>query len=103
MCQSRPNRSKKTRLFDHVVGADKQCRWQVASERLGSFEIDDELQFGRKLDWEVGDGGALQYLVNISRGATEAVVKIDSIANEAACPPCTVIANTVGRRVAAAL
>src|SRR5262249_48411565 len=71
-------------LFDHLVGADEHCGWQVEAERLRSFEINDELQFGRKLHREVGDGSALQYLVDISRGATEAVTKINSIAYEPA-------------------
>src|SRR5262249_8983218 len=70
--------------FDHLVGADEHCGWQVEAERLRSFEINDELQFGRKLHREVGDGSALQYLVDISRGATEAVTKINSIAYEPA-------------------
>src|SRR5215813_8130815 len=82
--KSRSTHRSKKPLFDHLVGADEQCGRQVEAECPRSFEIDDELQFGRKLDREVGHKGALQYLVNISRGATEAVIKINSIANEAA-------------------
>src|SRR5262249_8244641 len=67
-----------------LVGQREQPVRNLEAERLRSFEIDDELQFGRKLHREVGDGGALQYLVDISRGATEAVTKINSIAYEPA-------------------
>ena len=45
--------------LDHLVGADEHCGWQVKPKRPSSLEVDDELQFGRKLDREVGDGGAL--------------------------------------------
>src|SRR5262249_6871805 len=70
--------------FAHLLGAGRHRVGQVEAERLRSFEINDEFQFGRKLHREVGDGSALQYLVDISRGATEAVTKINSIAYEPA-------------------
>src|SRR5947208_11384745 len=40
----------RTSLFDHLVGASEQ-RWRhLDPERLGSLEVDDEPEAGRKLD-----------------------------------------------------
>ena len=29
-------------LFDHLVGAGEERRWQLEAERFGSFEVDDK-------------------------------------------------------------
>jgi hypothetical protein len=29
-------------LFDHLVGAREQCRWNVTAERLCRLEVDDQ-------------------------------------------------------------
>src|SRR5262249_61288614 len=79
--------------FDHLVGAKQDRGRQLDADRLGGLGVDDELQFGRKLDREIGGGGALQYLVNVTRSATKARIKINSIANEA--PGLHVFAITV--------
>ena len=36
-------------LFDHLVGADEQRGRQVETERLRSFEVDNQLVLGRSL------------------------------------------------------
>ena len=40
-------------LFDHLVGEREQARWHGDAERLGSREIDNELEFGRLLDRDI--------------------------------------------------
>jgi hypothetical protein len=35
------------RSFDHLVGEYKEVRRDIESERLGGFEVDDKLEFGR--------------------------------------------------------
>jgi hypothetical protein len=41
-------------LFDHLVGARKQCGRYIEAERLGGFEVDDQLELGGLLDRQVG-------------------------------------------------
>ena len=41
-------------LFDHLVGAGEQRRRHGDGERLGSFEVDNELELRGLDDWQVG-------------------------------------------------
>jgi hypothetical protein len=40
-------------LFDHLVGAGGQRRWNLWAEYLGGGEVDDEIELGRLLDRDV--------------------------------------------------
>src|SRR5438874_1106550 len=63
-------RSKLTSLFDQLVGADKQCRWHVDTERLGRLQVDHQFELGRLFDRQVRRLRTLENLVNEARGAT---------------------------------
>jgi len=41
-------------LFDHLVDARKQRRRHSDAERPRGFEVDQEVELGRLLDWHVG-------------------------------------------------
>jgi hypothetical protein len=41
--------SKTTFLFDHLIGAQAHEIGHVEAERLGGFEVEDELELGRLL------------------------------------------------------
>ena len=41
-------------LLDHLVGKHEKVVRDVDAEQLGGLEIDDQLEFGRLHDWQVG-------------------------------------------------
>jgi hypothetical protein len=47
------HRSKEHTLFDHLVGEREQFRRNFEAECLCCGEINDEIEFGRLLDWDV--------------------------------------------------
>jgi hypothetical protein len=40
--------------FDHLVGSGEQGRWDTESERIGSFQVYNQLNFRRLLDRQIG-------------------------------------------------
>src|SRR5262245_26180645 len=69
-------------LFDHLVGAGEQRGWDCDAEHLRGFEVDDEFELGGEFNWQMGNGGAVKYLVYVRCGAMKAIHKINAIANE---------------------
>ena len=41
-------------LFDQFVGAAEQRHWNSEAERLGGLKVDDQLEFGRSLNRQIG-------------------------------------------------
>src|SRR5215813_4783546 len=86
-------------LPDNLIRPRQQRRRDREAEGLGSLEVDDELELGGLFDGEVSGLGAFQDLVDIGRGAPEALVKIDPICYETA--GLRVLLHCIDRRDAA--
>lgn len=83
-------------LFDYLVRACDQCRWQVEPQRLGGLEVDHQLVLGRCLYWHVGGFLALQDAINITRCAPGRLNRVRAIRDQA--PSQGVIAKGVDSR-----
>ena len=69
LCQKRTYAEQPFRLFDHLVGAGKQGGRNGESERLCGLYIDDELEAGRLLDWQVAGLLAFEDAVDVGTRA----------------------------------
>src|SRR5947209_4814214 len=74
-----PNRNSATRSLDHLVSAGEERGRHCEAERLGGPEIDRELEFGRRMNWQVGRLLALEDAIHVTRSATVLVEKIGTI------------------------
>jgi hypothetical protein len=61
-----------------------QAGWDGEAERLGGLEVDDELEFGRLLDLQVGRLLALEDASDIVAGLTERIGDVGTIAHQPA-------------------
>jgi hypothetical protein len=62
-----PNREPAYRsLLDNLFGAHQHRLRHSEAERLGSLEVDDQLEFGRLLDRQIGRLGTLEDLSGVN-------------------------------------
>ena len=80
------NCSKTVALFDHLVGAGEKSGRDFEAHLFGGLEIDDQLEFGWQLDWQVLWFSTFQNSVDVSRCAALQVWVIHAIRDEAARP-----------------
>lgn len=58
-------------LLDYLIGAGEQSGRDGEAQHFRSFEVDDQLEFGRLLDGHVGGLRAFENLVNVDGGTAE--------------------------------
>src|SRR4029453_12363282 len=73
------------RSLDYLVGAGEQRRRNFDAERPGRGQVDDEIEFGRLLDRDVGGLYAFKDLVDIIARAPEQVREVWSIGRQTSC------------------
>jgi hypothetical protein len=71
-------------LFDHQVGAPKQRKRYGKAERLGGFQIDDQLDLGGLLNWKIAWLFTLENTGGVSSEQTVRLCEIGAIAHETA-------------------
>ena len=54
-------------LFNHLVSDGKDLVGNPKLKRLGGLEVDDEIELGRLLDWQIARFRALKNFVHIGR------------------------------------
>jgi hypothetical protein len=59
------------RLFDHLVGPQQERLGDFQPERLGRGQVDDEIEFGRLLDGNVGRLRTAKNFIDQLSGAPE--------------------------------
>jgi len=72
------NRSKVAVLFDHLVSSHKQLVGHGEAERVGSLEVDHQLEFARPDHWEVGWLFTLENATCVDAGLAKTVRKVRS-------------------------
>src|SRR6516162_8094664 len=70
--------------FDHLVGAQQQCRGKVDTERFRGREIDGEIELDRILNRKVAGFHTTQNLVHVDRCAPKLVDVARRIRHETA-------------------
>jgi len=84
-------------LFDDLIRSQQQRRWNGEAEGFGGLQVDDELELGRLLDWQIGGLGALENSVHKLGGAAVEVPKVRAVGHEVTgfngLPPMNIAGN----------
>src|SRR5262252_4016342 len=89
-------RGPSTPSFDHLVGAGEQHRRDFEAQRLGGFEINDQLELDRLQDGQVDWLGAFENLCRVNANLAVGVDGVYSIAHQAAS--CSIFTELINRR-----
>src|SRR5215471_5381189 len=97
MCQKRRNAVQQTPpLFNYLVSACEQRRWDGEAEHLGGREIDGKIKFGRLLNRDIAGLRPVQNLVDQLGSAPELIRVVWSVGHET--PGLDIIAGIEDRR-----
>ena len=70
-------------LSNYPISPRQQIRRDRQANLLGGFQIDQQLEFHRLLDRQVGRLGTLQDLIHVGRRATPHIFKVRAVRREA--------------------
>ena len=70
-------------LFDYLVGA-RQGRRDFESERLGGFQVDDEVELGGPLHWQIARLLASENAADVSARETMRLDEARTVAHQPA-------------------
>src|SRR5215831_7141041 len=79
-----PAQQNPSASFNYVIGKGKQRQCNVDAERVGSLEVDRQLESDGLLDRQLGRFGSLQYPVYITRTAKKQIREVWPVRYEAA-------------------
>src|SRR6266702_8720381 len=77
-------RAFRAALFDHLVNTSAQGPRHFEAERLQRLEIDDQLEFGRPHDRQIGGFLALENPASVDAGLSVCVGEASAVAHQAA-------------------
>src|SRR6516164_971347 len=77
-------RGPSTPSFNDLLGEREQLRRHVEPKRPGGLEVDDQLEFGRILDWQLSGTRPLEYPADIGADQMIRIGVAGSVAHEAA-------------------
>src|SRR5262249_49906797 len=72
------------RSFDHLVGASEDRGRDRQAECLGGLEIDDQLECGPLLDWQIRGMGTFENLAGVNARLASGASEARPIGNQAA-------------------
>src|SRR5271169_204557 len=84
-------------LFDHLVGANLDRRRQIDPDRLGSLEVDHQLEFYGLFHGEIGGLRTVEYFGCIKAELTIVSVRVYSVGHKSACCPPSALIGQTGR------
>src|SRR5205085_7975544 len=67
----------------NLVRACQEGLRDLETKRLGRFQVDPELEFGRFLHWQVARGCALKDAIYIRCRSPKHIIEVDAVADEA--------------------
>src|SRR5438874_9405279 len=79
-----PDSCTSAKLFDHLDGLLEQRGRHGEAERLGRLHIDDQLEFGRLLNRQIGRLGAFENLIDVAACTAEQIGYVGTVYDQSA-------------------